>query len=193
MIDVTIIGGGAAGFFAAINIKMNCPTAKVVILEKTMKTLSKVKVSGGGRCNVTHNCESYSELASNYPRGGKFLKPLFKEFGVTETINWFENNGVRLTTEDDGRMFPLSNTSETIVNLFESKARSLNIDIDLKSMVADVISEEDGTFKIHLQDISQPIHAKFIILAAGGMNKNDSGNFPSVPSIYCPKVSVAIF
>ncbi len=177
MIDVAIIGGGAAGFFAAINIKMNCPTAKVVILEKTTKTLSKVKVSGGGRCNVTHNCESYSELASNYPRGAKFLKPLFKEFGVPETINWFENNGVKLTTEVDGRMFPISNTSETIVNLFESKVKSMNIDIDLKSMVTDVISEEDGTFKINLQDISQPIHAKFIILAAGGMNKNDSGNF----------------
>ena len=177
MIDVAIIGGGAAGFFAAINIKMKCPSAKVVILEKTTKTLSKVKVSGGGRCNVTHNCDSYADLASNYPRGGKFLKPLFKQFGIPETVNWFENNGVRLVTESDGRMFPQSNSSDTIVNLFESKAKSMNIDIDLKSMVTDLQIEDDGTIKLHLQDISQPVLAKYVVLAGGGMNKNDSGNF----------------
>ena len=127
MFDVAIVGAGAAGYFAAINIKLIAPDAKIVILEKTTKTLSKVEVSGGGRCNVTHNEIDPTKLSENYPRGGKFLKSLFRKFGVAETIQWFKEHNVELKTEDDGRMFPVSNTSETIVHLFESLAQKVGI------------------------------------------------------------------
>src|SRR3982750_4917269 len=106
---VAILGGGAAGFFAAISCKAHHPEYEVIIYEKSHKLLSKVKVSGGGRCNVTNACFSVSELSKNYPRGGKQLKKAFSIFNVNDTINWFESRGVKLKTEPDNRMFPVSN------------------------------------------------------------------------------------
>jgi hypothetical protein len=102
-----VIGGGAAGFFCAVNAAEKNSLLKVVLLEKSNKILSKVKVSGGGRCNVTHACFSISEMIKNYPRGKKFLKQSFHHFFTKDTIEWFENKNVKLKTEADGRMFPL--------------------------------------------------------------------------------------
>ena len=111
-----VIGGGAAGFFCAVNAASQNTNLEVIIVEKTNKLLSKVKVSGGGRCNVTHACFSIAEMIKKYPRGEKFLKQAFHHFFTTDTIEWFQKRNVKLKTEADGRMFPESNSSETIIN-----------------------------------------------------------------------------
>jgi predicted Rossmann fold flavoprotein len=127
---IVVMGGGAAGFFGAITCAENNPTAQVILLEKTTKLLSKVRVSGGGRCNVTHNCFNPAQLAQFYPRGGKFLKNLFKTFGAAETVAWFKNRGVLLHTEPDGRMFPVTNDSGTIVTCLMQAAQKAGVKIE---------------------------------------------------------------
>ena len=125
---IIVIGGGAAGFFAAINTAVNFTEAKIIILEKSNKILTKVKVSGGGRCNVTNHCFETNELIKNYPRGEKELRQVFSQFSVQDTIDWFLKRGVKLKAEQDGRMFPESNSSETIINCFLSEAQKQNIE-----------------------------------------------------------------
>src|SRR6187200_3443067 len=105
-----VIGGGAAGFFCAINAAIANPSLHIIIIEKTAKLLSKVKVSGGGRCNVTHSCDSIAAMIKNYPRGDNFLKKAFHQFFVSDTIQWFAQRGVQLKTEADGRMFPVTDS-----------------------------------------------------------------------------------
>ena len=124
-----VIGGGAAGFFCAINVAKNDPSLKVIIVEKSNKLLSKVKVSGGGRCNVTHACFEIDELSKRYPRGQHFLKKAFHWFNTKDTIQWFEERGVKLKAENDGRMFPVSNTSQTIVDCLLKEANKYRIEI----------------------------------------------------------------
>ena len=116
--DVIIIGGGAAGFFAAINIADRNPNLKITILERGSKVLTKVKISGGGRCNVTHAEFDQKELTYNYPRGQKELLGPFHKFMTGDTIEWFKNKGVELKIEEDGRMFPKSDSSQTIIDCF---------------------------------------------------------------------------
>lgn len=135
---IVIIGGGASGFFAAINAADNFPESKIIILEKSNKILSKVRVSGGGRCNVTNHCFEINELIKNYPRGEKELRQVFSQFSVQDTIDWFSKRGVKLKTEPDGRMFPESNSSETIINCFLSEAQKHNIDINLNEEVLEI-------------------------------------------------------
>src|SRR5215475_89482 len=110
-----VVGGGAAGFFAAINAARLRPDLKVIIVEKTDRPLRKVKISGGGRCNVTHACFSIAALIQNYPRGEHFLKKAFHHFSTQDTVQWFADRKVQLHAEDDGRMFPISNSSQTII------------------------------------------------------------------------------
>lgn len=114
--DIIIIGGGAAGFFAAGELAKRKPGSQILMLEKSGKVLSKVKISGGGRCNVTHNCPDPEKLLQFYPRGNPWLQGVFSQFSVKDTIEWFENRGVMLKAESDGRMFPISNNSQTIVD-----------------------------------------------------------------------------
>ena len=116
--DIIVIGGGAAGFFAAINIAQKNPKAKVVILEKSQKILSKVKISGGGRCNVTNAEFDPKKLSKNYPRGQKKLISPFKIFNPSHTVLWFEKRGVEIKKEFDGRMFPVTDDSQTIIDCF---------------------------------------------------------------------------
>jgi len=127
MFDFLVIGGGAAGFFAAINVKKKVPGLKVAILEKQGKVLQKVKVSGGGRCNVTHAVSDPGELARNYPRGGDFLEKAFEKFSSADTRKWFEKRGVALKTEKDGRVFPVSDSSQTIINCFLKEAGGIDL------------------------------------------------------------------
>ena len=127
--DIIIVGGGAAGFFTAINIAEKKPTLKIAILERGKEVLTKVRVSGGGRCNVTHACFVPNELVKFYPRGEKELRGPFHQFGSGDTIEWFEKNGVALKIEDDGRMFPVSNSSQTIIDCFISLTKKYKIDI----------------------------------------------------------------
>ncbi|MGZ4038332.1 MAG: aminoacetone oxidase family FAD-binding enzyme, partial [Bacteroidia bacterium] len=135
---IIVIGGGAAGFFAAINAAEKHPAAEVIILEKSSKLLSKVRISGGGRCNVTHHCFETVELIKNYPRGHKELRQVFSQFDVKDTIAWFEKRGVNLKTESDGRMFPVTDSSETVVACFLSEAERLGIQIRLQEEVTSV-------------------------------------------------------
>lgn len=128
-VDVIIIGGGAAGFFAAINIAEQNPKLKVAILEKGKTGLQKVKISGGGRCNVTHAEFIPSELVQNYPRGEKELLGPFHQFMTGDTIEWFQKRGVELKIEDDGRMFPVSNSSQTIIDCFISEAEKHKVEV----------------------------------------------------------------
>ncbi|MBL7899243.1 MAG: NAD(P)/FAD-dependent oxidoreductase, partial [Crocinitomicaceae bacterium] len=119
---IGIIGGGAAGFFAAIHVAENFPDSDVVILEKTSKVLSKVKVSGGGRCNVCNACTDIDELSKNYPRGGRQLRKIFGIFSTVQTMNWFEKKGVDLVVQEDMCVFPKSQNSQTIIDCFMEEA-----------------------------------------------------------------------
>ena len=127
--DVIVIGGGAAGFFSAINIAILNPELSVLILERGSEGLQKVKISGGGRCNVTHAQFIPSELTTNYPRGEKELLGPFHQYMTGDTMKWFEDRGIELKIEEDGRVFPVSNTSQTIIDCFINEANRLNIQI----------------------------------------------------------------
>ena len=165
-----IIGGGAAGFFSAIRLAELHPDWDIQILEKSNKVLSKVKVSGGGRCNVTHACPEVEQLLQKYPRGTRFLKKAFYQFATKDTIQWFANNGVSLHTEKDGRMFPTTNNSETIIQCFLKKLDQYKIKLRLQADVVDVAKEKD--FMIRLVNGEQ-LHADTICVATGGMLKAD--------------------
>ena len=163
--DVVVIGGGAAGFFAALAAKKENPQAQVVILEKNNVLLAKVRVSGGGRCNVTHACFEPLAFTKHYPRGQKELLGPFHRFQSTNTIEWFQSRGVQLKAEDDGRMFPVTNSSETIIDCFMSEAEKLDVHILLRQRVESVQKMADR-FVIHIKDKSA-IEAKRLILASG--------------------------
>ncbi len=139
--DLIIVGGGAAGFFTAINVAENSPKLKIAILERGKEVLSKVRVSGGGRCNVTHAEFIPNELSKNYPRGEKELKGPFHTFMTGDTMDWFDQRGVALKIEDDGRIFPVSDSSESIINCFLSEAKRLKIDILTSHVVQDFYQE----------------------------------------------------
>jgi predicted Rossmann fold flavoprotein len=166
---VAVIGGGAAGFFAALSVKEHHPNHEVTLFEKTSKILSKVKISGGGRCNVTHNCSDISRLCEAYPRGGKKLRSLFHQFNTTDTIEWFESRGVPLKTEKDGRMFPVSDESQSIIDCLVSETRRLKIDLELEQSV-ERIQQEDKYWKLEFKNSpSQSFDS--IIIATGGSPK----------------------
>lgn len=130
-----MIGGGAAGFFAALSVRAHHPQAQVVLFEKSNKVLAKVKVSGGGRCNVTNATFSPSGLAKNYPRGGKQLKRTFTQFQATDTVAWFHERGVQLHTEADLRMFPTTNDSQSIIDCLTQEAERTGVEVRLQSPV----------------------------------------------------------
>lgn len=171
---LVIIGGGAAGFFCAVNAARLDPAAHVIILEKSSKLLGKVKVSGGGRCNVTHACFSIADMVKRYPRGSSFLKKAFHHFFTTDTINWFEQRGVKLKTEADGRMFPVSDQSQTIINCLLQEAAEYNIDIRMNTAVNE-LQQEGNTWKIVLE--SKTIVADAVCIATGGFAKAEQFNW----------------
>ncbi len=171
--SIIIIGGGAAGFFAAINLALNKPLNKITILEKTNKLLSKVKVSGGGRCNVTHQCLSNSELIKNYPRGNKELLQVFARFNVEDTIDWFKKQGITLKTEEDGRMFPVTDSSQTIIDCFLKLANDFNIEIKMQCEVF-AIKKFGDVFK--LKTSKDELTADAVICSTGGHHKAEAYN-----------------
>lgn len=172
---ILVIGGGAAGFFSAINAAINFPDAKIIILEKSNKILSKVRVSGGGRCNVTHHCFDNSELIKNYPRGEKELRQVFSQFSVNDTIDWFAKRGVKLKVESDGRMFPESNSSETIINCFLSEAKRLDIAINLNEEVISIQKKDDSYLEV--KTTKQVYNVDAVICSIGGHHQQKNYEF----------------
>lgn len=166
--DIIIVGGGAAGFFTAINIVEKNPKLKVAILERGSEVLSKVRISGGGRCNVTHACFEPNELVKFYPRGEKELRGPFHQFCSGDTVEWFSKHGVKLKIEDDGRMFPVSNSSQTIIDCFLQATQKLGISV-LTGQSVQSIFKKDNCWKIETQN--ENYIAEKLILATGSNPK----------------------
>ena len=170
--DIIIVGGGAAGFFTAINIVEKNPKLKVAILERGNEVLQKVRISGGGRCNVTHACFEPNELVKFYPRGEKELRGPFHQFCSGDTIEWFEKHGVELKIEADGRMFPVSNSSQTIIDCFLEATRKLGIEVLTGQSVQSIFNPEisgENLWKIETQN--ENYLTEKLILATGSNPK----------------------
>ena len=180
-----VIGGGAAGFFCAVNAARLGQGLRVTLLEKTGKLLSKVKVSGGGRCNVTHACFEIGEMMKRYPRGGQFVRKAFHHFFTTDTIQWFKERGVELKAEADGRMFPMSNVSQTIIDCLMDEAERYKVDIRVHAEVIKVEQASRGLqagvedaapgkgFRVHLAG-DRVLEADAVCIACGGYPKSES-------------------
>ena len=166
--DIIVVGGGAAGFFAAINIAQQAPHLKVAIIERGKQVLTKVKVSGGGRCNVTHAEFVPADLVQNYPRGERELLGPFHQFMTGDTMAWFEERGVQLKIEDDGRVFPVSNSSQTIIDCFLDEAKKYNVEV-LYSHSLKALKHERRLF--HLETSQGAFSAKKVVIATGSNTK----------------------
>jgi predicted Rossmann fold flavoprotein len=165
---VGIIGGGAAGLFASFSVKEHHPDAQVTVFEKSEKLLSKVKISGGGRCNVTHACFKSNQLSKFYPRGEKFLKKAFNVFNTKDTVEWFRDRGVELHTESDNRMFPVTNDSQTIVDCFMREAKMKGVEIVKKAPVVSLVNTNHGVELVLKNSVCQ---FDYVIIASGGSPK----------------------
>ena len=169
-----VIGGGAAGFFCSVTAAAQNPDLEVIMVEKSSKLLSKVRISGGGRCNVTHACFSISEMIKKYPRGEKFLKQAFRHFFTTDTIAWFEKRGVPIKAEADGRMFPITDSSETIIDCLMKEANKHHVQILMNRDVVkiDPLTEngDHSGFTIFFRNGDELV-ANFVCIACGGFPK----------------------
>jgi predicted Rossmann fold flavoprotein len=189
--DLIVVGGGASGFFGAIQAASIRPEFKILILEKSNKVLSKVKVSGGGRCNVTHQCFDPIALAKHYPRGQKALKQLFKNFGAQETVLWFAQKGVDLHAEDDGRIFPNTNSSQTIIDCFVQSTIDLGIKMESSTGVNEILKRED-LFEICTLT-GKKYYSRKVLIAVGGNSNSEFYDWirklghtivPPIPSLF---------
>lgn len=172
--DLIVVGGGASGFFAAINTAILNPKLKILILEKSNKVLAKVAISGGGRCNVTHYCETTKELIEAYPRGGNSLKKLFPNWTTQDTTAWFEKRGVQLKVEADGRMFPVSNSSDDVVNCLLKAAHVNRIEVKMQQIISK-IEKQNGGFLVHTE--KHTFNTQRVLIAIGGQPKQQGFNF----------------
>lgn len=162
--DVIVVGGGASGFFTAINLAEQNPDLRITILERSNEVLSKVKISGGGRCNVTHACFIPNVLTKFYPRGEKELKGPFHAFCTGDVMEWFSERGVSLKIEEDGRVFPESDNSQTIIDCFLNEAANFNIKI-IKQTIVQQLSKENDFWKIETS--KDTYQAKQLVMATG--------------------------
>ena len=167
---LVVVGGGAAGFFCAVNAARLYPSLEVMLVEKSSHLLSKVRISGGGRCNVTHACFSIAEMIKKYPRGASFLKKAFHHFFTTDTIAWFKERGVEIKTESDGRMFPSSNSSQTIIDCLMQEANRYGVTILMNREVRE-ITKKDSSFHLLFSN-STILETDFLCIASGGYPKS---------------------
>lgn len=167
---LVVVGGGAAGFFAAIAAAEANPSARVLLLEKSAQYLGKVRISGGGRCNVTHSCFDPRELVEFYPRGGQELLGPFTRFACGDTMEWFEDRGVELKVESDGRVFPVSDNSETIVQCLESMADAAGVIRETQAGLKNLARLDSGMWRIELES-GASIDADRVLLAPGSSKK----------------------
>jgi predicted Rossmann fold flavoprotein len=186
---IVIIGGGAAGFFAAANLRKLQPDWTITILERGKNVLEKVKISGGGRCNVTHACFEPKELVKFYPRGQKELLAPFHRFCSGDTIAWFEEHGVSLKIEPDGRMFPTTDSSQTIIDCLYKAIQSPTIDLRTSERVDAINTSAEGLFQIHSE--STVYHCEALLVATGSipsmweiLRKMGHSIVPAVPSLF---------
>ncbi len=182
-----VIGGGAAGVFSAVKCSEYYPPGRVLLLEKSRKLLSKVKISGGGRCNVTHSCFIPAELVKNYPRGSRELRGPFTQFQPQDTIDWFQHRNVELKMESDGRMFPTTDDSQTIIDCLMDAAE--NVEIQIGQHVDKILSEKEG-FSIHLRS-GEIVKTESLIIATGSVKAGHElarslGHtiIPPIPSLF---------
>lgn len=187
--DLIILGGGAAGVFAACNVAEMQPGIKILLMEKSNKMMSKILISGGGRCNVTHACFDPKQLVKNYPRGQKELLGSFYQFQPSDTIDWFERHGVMLKTENDGRMFPTTDKSTTIIDCLNRCMKEGNIEI-MTSQHIEQISREDGNWTL-TTSASVIYTSKALLIATGSapamieqLRKMGHRIIPQVPSLF---------
>ena len=166
-----VIGGGAAGFFTAISAAEKNPKAEIIILEGGNRVLRKVKISGGGRCNLTHHCFDPLELSKHYPRGSRELRGAFHHWQPGDTIEWFEKKGVKTKTESDGRMFPVSDQSQTIIDCLQLSSRKLGISIQLNQRVSGIAKEKDK-WNLHLSS-GGTLTADKVCLALGSLKESN--------------------
>tara|TARA_B110000879_G_scaffold31074_1_gene42461 strand:- start:56635 stop:57858 length:1224 start_codon:yes stop_codon:yes gene_type:complete len=195
--DLIVIGGGAAGFFGAITCAENSNNkAKVLILEKSSQLLQKVKISGGGRCNVTHDCMDPRSLSKSYPRGERSLIGPFNRFQASDTVEWFTSRGVELKTEEDGRMFPTTNNSMTIIDTLMDAAENAGVEIRTSEGVAAILKEDDNRYLITTDD-GNTLTASNILIATGGTRLAAGAKLagslghsltPPVPSLFTFKI-----
>lgn len=193
---VVIVGGGAAGFFAGIRCAEMSPQNNVQILEKGPQFLSKVRISGGGRCNVTHACFDARELSTRYPRGGRALIGPFQRFQSRDTVEWFESRGVQLKTEPDGRMFPVTDNSQTVIDCLVRDATQAGVQLINRSGVDRI--EKGRAFELHLSN-GKKIECDCLLLATGGCRTPAAGQLavalghtlvPPVPSLFTFHIDV---
>ena len=174
---VVVVGGGAAGIFAAITCAEAAPDAEVLVLEKGPQFLAKVRISGGGRCNVTHACFEPKELAARYPRGGQALIAPFHRFQTTDTIAWFESRGVKLKTESDGRMFPVTDTSQTIIDCLLRAARDAKVNLATGRGLQQAKKRPAAGFELTFSDGGN-MTCDHLLLATGGCRTAALGDIP---------------
>ncbi|SFD62210.1 hypothetical protein SAMN05518672_102657 [Chitinophaga sp. CF118] len=188
---LVVIGGGAAGFFCAINAAKLFPALEIKLIEKSNKLLSKVKISGGGRCNVTHNAPDISYMSKHYPRGQHFVKKAFNRFFVPDTIEWFKERGVTLKAEPDGRMFPDTDSSQTIIDCLLREADRYRVKIEMSTAVT-ALSQTSAGWIINLQD-GRTLETDYVCVAAGGYAQADKFSWlqatghqivPPLPSLF---------
>lgn len=190
---IVVAGGGAAGIFAAIAAAENNPNCQVTVLEKGREILTKVKISGGGRCNVTHSCFEPNELVKSYPRGSRELRGPFHHWGAGDTVDWFESRGVKLKTESDNRIFPTTDSSQTIINCLTDAASEAGVKIMKGYGMIDAQAKPDGAgFWITITG-EETIECEKLLIASGSLSQSKSRNIalklghtiePLVPSLF---------
>lgn len=195
--DIVVVGGGAAGYFAAITIAEQASgSPRILVAEGSRKVLEKVRISGGGRCNVTHDCRDARDLSKNYPRGERALIGPFHRWAVDQTIDWFESRGISLKVERDGRMFPDTDDSQTIIDLLTAAADELGIQVET-SLPIGSIKPIDSGFRLDLDIDRDPITTTHVVLAMGGTRAGSVGRMldeldiatePPVPSLFTFKI-----
>jgi predicted Rossmann fold flavoprotein len=198
MLDLAVIGGGASGFFTAIQYGEMAPAKRVAIFEKGDHFLQKVRISGGGRCNVTHACFEPAEMAKNYPRGSKELRAAFHRWQPSDTVDWFARRGVELKTEPDGRIFPVTDSSETVIGCFLQQAEKSGIALHRKHPLTGISREDDGSFSLQFDNLPDRVSARAVCLATGSLKGNsllqhlvklEQTLQPLVPSLFAFNVS----
>jgi len=197
-LDMAVIGGGASGFFTALRHSEMAPGKRVAIFEKSGGFLQKVRISGGGRCNVTHACYDPRELAAHYPRGPRELRAAFHQWQPADTVEWFRKAGVTLKTEPDGRMFPESDNSETIIRCFLDRARQAGIALYRKCPLIGIERGAEGGFLLRLEGLADAVAARVVCIATGSLKaspllrdleKLGQTIEPLVPSLFAFNVS----